>query len=460
MTARTGIVGPCCHVLLVLQGKNMPRLGRHCALWVVIGVALIASEKALAQDVVEFLTGAKITGKIKEIREADKTLDIDVKFGSRTLTRTYAFSKMHAVTIGGERRVLTPRQNTSTRSTPSSPSGAIRSRAEINDLINKMGTTPPDWFDSVSLDYPNGIDLAWPQYSGPWDPGKNVGQYMWSVINENPGRWKAGTLFMHHVLNVNKNRPDVQQKAFGQLGHCYHDLLGDWARAAFWWRKLARQDMNSFLGLADCYWKLGSKDMAAEQLSRIRTDFSRYGSAIKLWSDMGELDKALALAEASARDGYPSGAYSGAGDACRKHERYAEAVAYYRKVLALPMRTNNKGKADPIFERNRQRAQTAIDTITTFEAMDVTRIPDGAYTGTSLAYVGDLTVVVSIQQGRITSVRVTDLRDKQYYSALKDTPAQIMSKQGLKGVDATTGATITSQAIIEATAKALASGMH
>ena len=39
-----------------------------------------------------------------------------------------------------------------------------------------------------------------------------------------------------------------------------------------------------------------------------------------------------------------------------------------------------------------------------------------------------------------------------------DTPAKIIAKQGVKGVDATSNATITSEAIINGTAKALASG--
>ena len=41
-------------------------------------------------------------------------------------------------------------------------------------------------------------------------------------------------------------------------------------------------------------------------------------------------------------------------------------------------------------------------------------------------------------------------------SALTDTPLQTLRRQALGGVDATTGATITSQAIIDATARALA----
>jgi uncharacterized protein with FMN-binding domain len=57
------------------------------------------------------------------------------------------------------------------------------------------------------------------------------------------------------------------------------------------------------------------------------------------------------------------------------------------------------------------------------------------------------------------SVRVTSHREKQFYSSLTDTPQKILKKQSVKGVDATSGATITSEAIINATAKAIAGGM-
>ena len=73
---------------------------------------------------------------------------------------------------------------------------------------------------------------------------------------------------------------------------------------------------------------------------------------------------------------------------------------------------------------------------------------------TSLALLGILP-----RAGRITDVKVTDHKEKQFYAALTDTPRQIIAKQSVKGVDATSRATITSEAIINASAKALRSGM-
>ena len=76
---------------------------------------------------------------------------------------------------------------------------------------------------------------------------------------------------------------------------------------------------------------------------RLPTDYTRNGEVIKLWADMGHLDKALNLAEQKARSGMPHIAYLAAGNACRQAGKYTEAQAYYRKTVAarLPAKKNN-----------------------------------------------------------------------------------------------------------------------
>ena len=59
---------------------------------------------------------------------------------------------------------------------------------------------------------------------------------------------------------------------------------------------------------------------------------------------------------------------------------------------------------------------------------------------------------------KITKVEVTKHQEKQFYAALTDTPRQIIDTQGIREIDGTSGATITSQAIVNATARALAQG--
>ncbi len=329
----------------------------------------------------------------------------------------------------------------------------VRTKSQIDALVDKAGRSKPDWWEKTALDYPKTLDLAWPDKpQGPWNARKNVGQYMWSVINENPGRWQSGTKFMHYMLARNKNNPRVLSKAVDQLAHCYQDLLRDWPRAAFWRRMQVQRDasdLNAHVRLAECYWKLGNKSMAESQLAKT----GRYivPSTIKLWADMGELKKALAVADALARY-YPGMAYLAAGNACRLHGKYDQAVTYYQKVLPLTA-PGRQGMRLGVYKT---RARAAIEVVKQFEALDLKRVRDGTHKGTAMSYAGPLEVAVTMRGGKILSVKVTRHKDKQYFSALTETPARIVATQGVKGVDAVTGATVTSNAIITATARALA----
>ena len=44
-----------------------------------------------AEDVVEFVSGAKVTGTVKEFRKDRKEFDFELRFRGRTLLRTYKF---------------------------------------------------------------------------------------------------------------------------------------------------------------------------------------------------------------------------------------------------------------------------------------------------------------------------------------------------------------------------------
>ena len=145
-------------------------------------------------------------------------------------------------------------------------------------------------------------------------------------------------------------------------------------------------------------------------------------------------------------------AYLGAGDACRTAGKLDDAVAYYEHVLTLPA----SGRMAKRIQRNQQRARANIEGIKLYDSLELSRVPDGKYIGKSPAYADDLYIEVTVAKGRIESVRVTQHKEKQFYSAIEDTTARIVKEQGLTGIDATSGATITSEAIINATAKALA----
>jgi uncharacterized protein with FMN-binding domain len=323
-----------------------------------------------------------------------------------------------------------------------------RTRKDVEALIAQAGRTPPDWFAATKLNFPQSLDLSWPPNpGGPWDANKNIGQFIWSTINENPARWQEGIRFLHHLLTVNKDKPDVVKRTMSALGLMYHNLHEDYARAAFWWRKAGDADTDE---LADCYWKLGCKEMAVEILNKIGSDNTRNCTVIKLWSDVGDLTRALKLAEARGAD--DSAAMLAAGDACRLAGKYDDAVKYYDKVLAV----QSNDRDNP---RNKNRAKASLDAIRLFDALDVKKVAPGTYTANSLGYEAPVDVEVIVAGGKLTSCRVTQHHEKQFYSSISDTPARLIAKQSVKGVEATSGATITSEAIINATAKALSQGM-
>lgn len=416
----------------------------------VIAVFALTPATVSAIDTVELTTGAKATGKIRSYSGDDVV--VDVKIGTRTFQRRYPKDRVKAIFIDGRQVDMT----TGETSGASASSRVERSREEILGEIDRQGKTPPDWYESTLLNYPRTLDLSWPMPAPkPWNSSKNIGQFLWDRINPNAGKWREGVRFMHHVLSTTKDK-DVQKRAMRSLGSMYHNLLQDYARSAFWYRQSGLENdlseaPQASVSLADCYWQLGSKRMALEVLSKMRR---KPYSAIKLLGDMGETDAAVRLGEAFAKTGQASTSFLYAGDACRVAGRLDDAEKYYRRAIAgIPKAEANK----PHRKRDRARAEASIAAIR-FYTLDPKNVRDGKYSASSIGYEGPVHVDVVVASGQIESVKVTRHREKQYYSSLTDTPRKILAKQGVAGIDATSSATITSEAIINATAKALADG--
>jgi uncharacterized protein with FMN-binding domain len=429
---------------------------------VLLAILLIAVMAGIAvgEDVIEFLTGAKVVGEVTSIDKEKKLVTFSAKIGQRNFDREYPYSKIHAVTYKGKRFVLNAKDgSTATGGTGGSggTSAKPRSKAEIIELVKQAGSTPPDWYDSTPVEHPKSLDLSWPEPApGPWDNQKNMGQYIWDIINPNPGRWRSGVRLIHHLMAMHKDDATLRQRAMQALGEKYFIFFQDYARAAFWWEQagVGFGEPNSVY-LAECYWRLGNQPMAQELLvdpERLkRGNNPLRAEMIKLWGDMGQLNKALKLTEVYLRSGGDTHtALLMAGDACRTANRFADALKFYERAVNTPDPGN--GRAD----RNIKRARANVEAIRLFELSDVSKARDGTHTATSPAYEGPLTVAVDVQAGRLKKVEVTHHTEKQFYSALVDVPAQIIAKQGVKGIDATSRATITAEAIINATAKALA----
>ena len=163
---------------------------------------------------------------------------------------------------------------------------------------------------------------------------------------------------------------------------------------------------------------------------------------------------ALAWADKMAKAGNPTAAWLAAGDACRRVGNIPEAIKFYQKVIAFQ---GAGTRDDPV---NKKRASASLEAIKLFDSLDLTKIADGVYKANSPGYAGSVEVSVSIKNHRIEDVQVTSHHEKQFYGSLAEVPPQIVLKQSVKGIDMTSGATVTSEAIINATAKALSAAQQ
>ena len=432
-------------------GPIMSSNGSATCRFLVSAALMLALAVSGLADVVELTDGRTIEGTITA--RTDESVTIKTTIGGREYARKLPLARLRAITVSGKRELLTAEGGAVT--TAPAP-GTPRTRAQVEELIDKLGRTAPEWWDSTPLDYPRTLDLSWSfPPRGVWENQRYVGQYVWDVINPNPGKWREGVRLMHHLLEVNQQRAETRLMVMDALGRMYHGLLQDYARAAFWWRQAgvdkSQEASLSAVHLAECYYKLGCKEMAVALLDSIPPHFAM----IKAWADMGEVDRALGLANANTQGPYADIAYIYAGDACRVAGRLPAALEYYQKLLALPL----NGRGWKRVRRNQERARANIEGIKLFEMLDLARVAEGTYHANSLGFKGPVHVEVVVKAGRIVSVQVTRHEEKQFYSALTDTPRRIVQKQSVLGIDATSGATITSEAIINATAKALAQGM-
>ncbi len=424
---------------------------RHVVITAILLVSFNHSP-AVAQDSVEFINGSNAHGKVTEIRKTEKEFDFDTTIGNRKFSRTYPFSKVHAVTLNGKRYILTPKSKTQPKKPDSTTAPQTRTKAEVSAIIATAGTTPPDWFASTPLNYPKTLDLSWPLKppTTGWHSQKNMGQYIWSIVNENPSRWHSGIKLVHHCLSLHKGNATLLQRDMNKLGDMYFTLLQDYPRAAFWYER-SNAPVTKITGIrrAECYWRIGNKKMA---LDAMRGQVLNIG-AIKLLGDMGEIAMAMQVTQAYSRSGPNPHVFILAGDALRRAGKLNEAVGYYQRVI------NTKTFRNKDYEKRfKSRANESITAIRLFDQADVRKVADGSYRDHSTGYAGQLTVEATVEGGKLVSVRVVNHKEKQFYSALTDTAKQLVAKQSVQGIDATSGATITSQAIVNATAKALAQG--
>ena len=432
--------------LIMERSVQVTRRRRPCVISV-IALVLFFADVMLAEDFIEFLSGTKSSGSVVAIKKKERIVTFRLKAAGREFTRSFPYSKIHAVTYKGKRYVL----NEMDKVAPGKKRS--RTKAQVEKLIETEGASYPDWFEETPLEYPKTLDLKWPLKppGKGWNNQKNVGQYIWDIINPNPHRWKSGIRLNYHLMELHEGDRKLSHRDKSSLAGMYFRFFQDYARAAYWWQQVGvRPGQSESIRLAECYWRLGNKKMAIDML-KSRT---LRPSLVKLYSDMGDTRKALQIATQLAplltkRKVSAGDVYLHAGDACRADNQMKRAVLFYKKVLA------ESDKLPGRVELNKKRAQANIDAIEAFDLLDVSKVADGKYKHNSIGFSGPIHVEVTIKNGRMEAVEITEHKERQFYAAMTDTPRQLIAKQSVKGIDATTGATVTAEAIVNATAKAL-----
>lgn len=400
----------------------------------------------LIADTLVFSSGAVLNGTINRVDERTKSVTIRAKIQGRSYIRRYPFSSLRSLTKDGKKRDFA---QASTPPAPSTTSASdSKTEQQIIETIATTGASAPSWLASTRLNYPNTLDLTWPQPSGKWNARKHIPHYLYSNIVANQGRWREGIRFLHFMFDRGRNNATVRNNAARDLGRYYFEFFRDYPRAAYWLRRSSlptRSDLHAVL--AECYFRMGNQAMALKSLAGKP---ALLGTA-KLMGAMGMTDQAVRVADALASGSRPREAMLTAGDALALAGRYPEALKYYQQVL-----TERRPARNPQYlNRFKTRATQSIASIQLFETLDVPKLRAGTYAESSAGYEGPVRVEVKLANGKITSVRVVAHKEKQFYSALRDTPAKIIAKQTVKDIDATSGATVTAQAIINAAAKAL-----
>jgi len=88
------------------------------------------------------------------------------------------------------------------------------------------------------------------------------------------------------------------------------------------------------------------------------------------------------------------------------------------------------------------------------KGLELSKVPDGEYRGEAFGYNAPVGVRLSFEGGRCTELHVEDLGDKRPLDAYRVLPERILESQTLE-VDAVTGATVTSRAIVSAATEAV-----
>lgn len=138
------------------------------------------------------------------------------------------------------------------------------------------------------------------------------------------------------------------------------------------------------------------------------------------------------------------------GDLYAMVDRTDDALREYAEAMRLyPTSKQPYGKQN--LPKEVRKIQTKVDLLKRGNG-DFGQLRDGTYNGTSIGYAGDVGVALTVKQGRVAKLTVNHKEHIEQYATTR-IPEAIQATQSLQ-VDAITGATITCQAIVDATYQA------
>jgi uncharacterized protein with FMN-binding domain len=129
-----------------------------------------------------------------------------------------------------------------------------------------------------------------------------------------------------------------------------------------------------------------------------------------------------------------------------------QAKASYQEAIRLfPLGKPPYGRH--LLPRKAKKVKSRLDLLSK-ASLEGTSLRDGKYNETTLGYSGDIQLAVEVKGGRLANVSVTKHQEKIDQNACVLIPQRIAGKRSLQ-VDGISGATVTKDAIVDGTFRAL-----
>lgn len=258
--------------------------------------------------------------------------------------------------------------------------------------------------------------------------------------------WKEGRQEIRRLLGL--NQPDTHRQAMKLTwiylqkddindGHEYpmYTFMGGenlWAvKAANWY--INKPDSNApilaFLYLASIYSQYGEFDRALQTLTIALTKLPEGPTKIMRQADVHDAFGDVLAAK---------------GDLASAKRNYEQAVRLY------PTAKPKYGRH--LLPRRAKKVQSKLDLLN-YRPLKDAKLKDGQYREKALGYSGDINLVITVKGGRVTDIK-TNHKEKIDQGACVSVPKNIIVKQSLQ-VDSVSGATVTKDAIIAGTYRAL-----